>query len=92
MFFSALNTLDCPVAEAHTNYYDGFVRNCHSTYKETFKTVAFSIKMGQQLSHVGSASVRYAYDKVNYVRCEILKLLFAAFCSTAKTHITHPEV
>jgi hypothetical protein len=62
------------------NFYDGFVRNCHSTYKDVFKTVAFSIKMGQQLSHAGSASVRYAYDRVNYMRCEILKICLSASC------------
>ena len=54
------------------NFYDGFVRNCHSTYKNVFKTVAFSVKMGQQLSHIGSSSIRDAYDRENTVRCKII--------------------
>ena len=57
-------------AEAHTNYYDGFVRNCHSTYKNVLKTVAFSIKMGQQLSHKGNKAVRYEMDRQNKLLCE----------------------
>ena len=56
------------LSEAHTNYYDGFVRNCHSTYKHVMKVVAFSVKMGMQLSHINSASVRYSYDKGRQIR------------------------
>ena len=35
-----------------------FVHNCNKSYKETMKTVAFAVKMGMRLSHVGSASLR----------------------------------
>lgn len=34
------------------------------------KTVAFSVKMGMQLSHVDSTSLRTAYDASNEVRCK----------------------
>jgi hypothetical protein len=53
------------LSEAHMNYYDGFVRNCHLPYKAVMKTVAFSIKMGQQLSHSGNTALRYSADKSN---------------------------
>lgn len=46
---------------------DNFIRNCHETYKTVLKNVAFSITMGRQLSHVGSKSLRTAYDKSNSV-------------------------
>jgi uncharacterized protein (DUF1501 family) len=52
-----------PLSEAYTNFYDGFVRNCHNPYKTVLKVIAFSVKMGMQLSHVGSTSLRYGYDR-----------------------------
>lgn len=52
------------------NFYDGFVRNCHSSYKTLMKTIAFSVKMGMQLSSVGSTSFRYGYDRGEQPTCE----------------------
>eukprot|EP00571_Detonula_confervacea_P017647 CAMPEP_0172312770 /NCGR_PEP_ID=MMETSP1058-20130122/18549_1 /TAXON_ID=83371 /ORGANISM="Detonula confervacea, Strain CCMP 353" /LENGTH=2999 /DNA_ID=CAMNT_0013026315 /DNA_START=101 /DNA_END=9097 /DNA_ORIENTATION=+ len=56
------------LSEAYTTFYDGFVRNCKSTYKNVLKTMAFSVKMGMQLSHAGSASVRTGYDRGGQIR------------------------
>ena len=51
------------LSEAYTYFYDLFVLNSNGTYKNVMKNIAFSIKMGLQLSHVGSTSLRYNYDK-----------------------------
>ena len=53
------------LSEAYTYFYDYFTRNCKGTYKTLLKEIAFSAKMGMQLSHDGSTSLRYWYDCCN---------------------------
>jgi len=49
-------------------YYDIFVRHAFHSYGNIWREVAFSIKMGQQLTFVGSKSVRTDFDKSGRVR------------------------
>mmetsp|Transcript_12321 Transcript_12321/g.18256 ORF Transcript_12321/g.18256 Transcript_12321/m.18256 type:complete len:99 (+) Transcript_12321:1626-1922(+) len=44
-------------------YYDIFVRHAFHSYGNILREVAFGIKMGQQLTFVGSKSVRTDFDK-----------------------------
>jgi cullin-associated NEDD8-dissociated protein 1 len=37
-------------------------------HREVLKNIAYSVKMGMQLSHGGSKSLRYGYDSSNKVR------------------------
>ena len=55
------------LSEAYTYFYDLFVLNSNGTYKNVMKNIAFSVKMGMQLSHVGSTSLRYEYDRSNKI-------------------------
>lgn len=55
------------LSEAYTYFYDLFVLNSNGTYKNVMKNIAFSVKMGMQLSHVGSTSLRYEYDRSNRI-------------------------
>ena len=50
------------LSEAYLYFYDYFSRNCKTDYKKLLKEIAFSAKLGMQLSHAGSASLRYSYD------------------------------
>jgi uncharacterized protein (DUF1501 family) len=56
------------LSEAYTYFYDLFVLNGTTTYREVLKNIAYSIKMGMQLSHSGSTSLRYNYDRSNRIR------------------------
>ena len=51
-----------------TDYYDLFVKHMVTMYREVLKNIAYSVKMGMQLSHAGSKSLRYYYDGRNKVR------------------------
>jgi len=51
------------VGEGHMYYYDIFVRHAFHSYGNILREVAFGIKMGQQLTFVGSKSVRTDFDK-----------------------------
>lgn len=56
------------LSEAYTYFYDLFVLHGTTTYREVLKNIAYSVKMGMQLSHAGSKSLRYYFDGRDKVR------------------------